>query len=139
MHRNTTALALAILVMLPRCLQVVMHIQIIQTYLAQWKGLREKLIVAQESFSTIQPVDLTPLIQEHQLTLREGNKQNTISEIENIVSKRTSGRFTITGPNGAGKSSLLLKLKSMNASAVYLPAQYNGPENSDHRLSLYLM
>jgi hypothetical protein len=48
--------------------------QIIQTYLAQWKGLQEKLIVAQESFSTVEPVDLTPLIQEHQLTLREGNK-----------------------------------------------------------------
>jgi ABC-type transport system involved in cytochrome bd biosynthesis fused ATPase/permease subunit len=124
MHQNATTLALAILVMLPRCLQVVMHIQIIQTYLAQWKGLQEKLIVTQESFSAVEPVDLTPLIQEHQITLKEGSKQHTISEIENIASKRTSGRFTITGPNGAGKSSLLLKLKSMNASAVYLPAQH---------------
>lgn len=124
-YRETAGFVLAILVMLPRCLQIVMHIQIIQTYLAEWKSLREKLVVTQESLSIPQPIDLQPWIQLDQMILKKDNQFQSIRDIEDLLKTNKSGRFTITGPNGVGKSTLLIKLKSIfDTSAIYLPAHH---------------
>lgn len=116
---------LAILVMLPRSLQIVMHIQIIQTYFAQWKNLHEKLLVTQESFLPPQPIDLSPFINQNNIFVAAGNGYVSAENLESQLNNSSSGRFTITGQNGAGKSSLLLKLKNkFGLSAVYLPAHH---------------
>ncbi len=125
MNRETPGFVLAVLVMLPRSLQIVMHIQIIQTYVAQWKNLREKLIVTSESVVEPQPIDLSRLIQQDNVCIRMGNQNYSSQEVENLLNKNRSGRVTITGPNGAGKSCLLLKLKNkFSLSATYIPAHH---------------
>lgn len=124
-HRDNAGFVLAILVMLPRSLQTVMHIQIIQTYVAQWKNLREKLVVTHESVLEPQAIDLTPWIQKNGLNIRMENQQYSAQDMEALIEKKSSGRFTITGPNGVGKSSLLLQLKNkFNSSATYIPAHH---------------
>lgn len=125
MNQENAGFVLAILVMLPRSLQIVMHIQIIQTYVAQWKNLQEKLKVTSESILEPQPIDLSALIQQDNVYVRMGNQNYPSRDIEDLLSKHRSGRFTITGSNGAGKSSLLLKLKNkFSVSATYLPAHH---------------
>lgn len=125
MHQESAGFVLAILVMLPRSLQIVMHIQIIQTYLAQWKRLEERLAVTYESVAEPKPIDLSHLIQENGINIKMNNTAYPSGEIENLLDKHKTGRFTITGENGVGKSSLLLKLKNkFRFSAAYLPAQH---------------
>lgn len=124
-HRETAGFVLAILVMLPRSLQIVMHIQIIQTYLAQWKRLEERLTITHESVLEPKPNDLSHLIQENNITIKMNNTVYSAREIEHLLDHHKAGRFTITGENGTGKSILLLKLKNkFRFSAIYLPAQH---------------
>lgn len=125
MNQENAGFVLAILVMLPRSLQIVMHIQIIQTYLAQWKRLEERLVVTCESILEPKPIDLSQLIQESGISIKMGNTAYSSGEIEDLLDKYKAGRFTITGENGVGKSSLLLKLKNkFRFSAAYLPAHH---------------
>lgn len=124
-YQNISGFVLAILVMLPRSLQIVMHIQIIQSYLAQWKNLKEKLRVTDETLSDVSVLDLSPLIQSNSISIKMNHESIESKELENTLFKIKSGRVTITGPNGVGKSCLLLKLKSkLNSRAAYLPAQH---------------
>jgi ABC-type transport system involved in cytochrome bd biosynthesis fused ATPase/permease subunit len=125
MHQATPGFVLAILVMLPRSLQIVMHIQIVQSYLAQWKRLEERLAVTYESVIEPKSIDLNPLIQKNGISIKLNNNAYPFEEIENLLHNHKTGRFTITGENGIGKSSLLLKLKDkFLLSAAYLPAQH---------------
>lgn len=124
-NQDTPPFILGILVMLPRSLQIVMHIQIIQTYIAQWKDLQEKLAVTYESLIEPQQIDLRPLIQHDRICIRLKDRNYSSRDIERLLVKNRSGRFTITGPNGAGKSNLLLELKNkFGLSAIYLPAHH---------------
>ncbi|MFV0340707.1 MAG: hypothetical protein ACK5MA_08820 [Parachlamydiaceae bacterium] len=125
MNQNDVGFVLAILVMLPRSLQIVMHIQIIQIYLAQWTQLKERLKITHESILEPSPIDLNHLIQENKINVEVNNKIHSLLEIENMLNKHTTGRFTITGENGVGKSSLLLKLNNKYpCSSTYLPAHH---------------
>lgn len=124
-YRNDVGFVLAILVMLPRCLQIVMHIQIIQTYVAKWKNLKEKLKVTQESLLKPDPINLNPFIQNTKICVLSDNKKHPIQDIEHLINERRNGRFTIIGPNASGKSSFLLNLKSrLKTVSIYLPAQH---------------
>jgi len=117
--------ALAILVMMPRSLQTVMHMQIVQSYLARWKNLREKLVVTMESVLYLSPLDLNDFINKDLVNITFQNEKYKYQELEKLLEKFSFGRFTITGPNGVGKSSLLLELKEKyKTSAAYLPAQH---------------
>jgi ABC-type transport system involved in cytochrome bd biosynthesis fused ATPase/permease subunit len=123
-HQKNTAFALAMLVMLPRSLQTVMHIQIIQSYFASWKNLQEKLAVTSESLAKPQPMDLSSYITPEVILVTE-SRDATIFDIETHLESSSRGRFTITGQNGSGKSSLLLNLKNkFGLSAIYIPAQH---------------
>lgn len=124
-HQKNTAFALAMLVMLPRSLQTVMHIQIIQSYFASWKNLQEKLAVTNESLSKPQPLDLNSYINREDIVATKECQRSTIVDFENRLENSFYGRFTITGQNGSGKSNLLLNLKNkFGLSALYLPAQH---------------
>ncbi len=121
-HQNNTAFALAMLVMLPRSLQTVMHIQIIQSYYANWKNLQEKLAVTNKSLSPPESIDLGRYI-DYEDILAKGSQG--VVNIEECLANSSAGRFTITGQNGSGKSSLLLNLKNKyGLTAFYLPAQH---------------
>lgn len=123
MHQNNTAFALAMLVMLPRSLQTVMHIQIIQSYFANWKTLQEKLAVTNKSLSIPDSLDLSAYIKPESIQVKE--LQGSIDHIEAHLNSSTCGRYTITGQNGSGKSCLMLNLKNkFGLSALYLPAQH---------------
>ncbi len=125
LYQATPGFVLAILVMLPRSLQIVMHIQIVQSYLAEWKRLEERLAVTYESIIEPKSMDLSHLIQKNGISIKLDNKAYPFEEIENLLENHKTGRFTITGENGIGKSSLLLKLKDrFHLSATYLPAQH---------------
>ncbi len=125
LNQENAGFVLAILVMLPRSLQIVMHIQIIQNYVAQWKTIREKLVVTNESLLTPESIDLSSLIQDDNILIKSGEQNHSVREIDNLITNNKTGRFTITGPNGTGKSSLLLKLKNkFSLSATYLPAHH---------------
>ncbi|MFZ0565028.1 MAG: hypothetical protein WAM28_02405 [Chlamydiales bacterium] len=135
LNRNSPGFVLAILVMLPRCLQVVMHIQVIQTYFAQWKRLREKLKVTLESVTKPQRLDLSKLINHDDIRIVFKDKCYSSREIEKQLENMITGRFTVLGENGVGKSTLLLMLKhKFNQSAIYCPAQHHLmlPENQTH-------
>ena len=93
-NRETAGFVLAILVMLPRSLQIVMHIQIVQTYVAQWKDLREKLAVTYESLLVPEPIDLSPLIQKDGICIKIGNQYYSCREIDNLLDNiRENGRM----------------------------------------------
>ncbi len=116
-------IAMAVLVMLPRSLQIVMHIQICQKYFAQWKNLKEKLSVAEESLIEPSPVDLVPFISIDKIKMN--NNPVKISDLTGLIKELDSGRITISGENGTGKSNLMLTLKeSLGTLAVYLPAHH---------------
>lgn len=124
-NRYNAAVVLAILVMLPRSLQIVMHIQIIQRYAAQWKNLRAKLVITEKSFSQLQKINLDPYIKKNEISILINNTKQNFSSLDNFLIQNKTGRITIVGKNGSGKSSLLLKLKDrLNTSAIYLPAHH---------------
>lgn len=123
MHQENTGFALAMLVMLPRSLQTVMHIQIIQSYFANWKNLKEKLSVTSKSLSPPDSLDLSDYIKPHSIQVKD--LLGSIKDIEDHLKNSDCGRYTITGQNGSGKSCLLLNLKNkLGLSALYLPAQH---------------
>ncbi|MGA8164278.1 MAG: hypothetical protein WB791_04535 [Waddliaceae bacterium] len=135
LNRNSPGFVLAILVMLPRCLQIVMHIQVIQTYFAQWKRLREKLNVTLESVTKPQRLDLSKLINHDNIRIISKDACYSSREIDKQLENTIAGRFTISGENGVGKSTLLLMLKhKFNQLAIYCPAQHHLllPENQSH-------
>lgn len=124
-HRADMGFTLAIVVMLPRSLQIVMHLQIIQGYWARWKNLRERLRIVDESTTTPSSFDIKPFIQFDRVTLRLSHDASSVVPLESIGSL-SSGRLTLIGENGAGKSTLLLYLKERHGTqATYLPAQHH--------------
>jgi ABC-type bacteriocin/lantibiotic exporter with double-glycine peptidase domain len=125
LNQDKPGFVIAILVMLPRSLQIVAHIQIIQHYVAQLKNLNEKLSVTLESVNKPTPIDLSHLIKHDDVSIKLGNQQYRCKDISDLLDRHKCGRFTITGPNGAGKSTLLLEIKNkLNLSATYLPAKH---------------
>ncbi len=125
MNQKHASFVLAILVMLPRSLQIVMHIQIVQTYVARWKALSEKLSVTSESLIKPPSYDLSSFVQKNNISIKMGEQTFSTNDIDQFLVQGKVGRYTITGPNGAGKSSLLLNIKNkLSTSATYLPAQH---------------
>ncbi len=132
-YQASTSFVLAIFVMLPRSLQIVMHIQIIQSYIARWKNIREKLAIAYDSLIPLQSLDLSDFIQSDAMRVSLDKQNYPVSEIESFLVAKKKGRMTITGPNGVGKSSLLLVFEEQIQLFGYLsssPASANGARSS---------
>jgi len=129
-HRADSAILIGLLVTLPRSLQIVMHIQIVQSYWAQWKGLKEKLGVVEAGTHAPEEACLDAFILGEKIEvvgagLMAGADPRQ-SALRDLASQSgAKGRITVSGPNGSGKSTLLLSLKAeLGNRAVYLPAQH---------------
>jgi len=127
-YQNQLALVTSLLVMLPRCMQIVMHLQIIQSYWTQWKQLKQKLIQTEQ---TILPVneDAKPLtdsfIKYEQIKLFTEEKTLETHQLMKWIHTHPTGRLTISGVNGSGKSSLLVKLKeALGEKSIYIPSSH---------------
>lgn len=128
-NKTNIALVTTLLVMLPRCMQIVMHLQIIQTYWTQWKQLQQKLAQTEKTILPLhsgeKPI-IDHFIDLEKIKIRSNTevieKNNLIEWIEN----NRSGRITITGENGAGKSSLLIKIKEIfGEKSIYIPSHHH--------------
>lgn len=123
-YRSDTAFAVALIVMLPRSLQTTMHLQIVQGYWAQWKALRQKLELVDQSFSEPEEISLRAFVKLDKISIREAGSNGKAISMENLLFSQT-GRFVIRGENGAGKSTLLLVLKdAFEEDGIYLPAHH---------------
>lgn len=121
-NRNDRALVVALLVMLPRSLQIVMHIQVIQNYLAQWKTLREKLVITEKTLTVPAPLELSGFVQKERIRIQSSTART--EELDRILGNGI-GRYTVVGPNGAGKSAFLLELKArLGDRATYIPSHH---------------
>lgn len=140
---NITAV-IGLFAMLPRSLQINMHVQIIQSYWAGWQRLRERLNVASEcveKFPNSNPSDFIDAsaiqIVGHSLsthspaihTSGDLSAHQSVAISPNDLTRRVadyrSGRLTVRGKNGAGKSVLLSLIKdSLGDAAFYLPAHH---------------
>ncbi len=110
---------IALLVMLPRSMQIVMHIQVIQSYWAHWKFLLQKIECTEKTCVPASRFSLSDYINYQDINI-------TPSASEDELKMAKNGRFTIYGKNGAGKSSFLLSLKdSLGDDAIYIPAQHS--------------
>ncbi|MBM3383384.1 MAG: ABC transporter ATP-binding protein [Betaproteobacteria bacterium] len=123
---NITAV-IALFAMLPRTLQINMHVQIVHSYWAGWQRLRERLNAAAQCLAPFPEASALELMQPEKIQISEklnSNPWQTEELIKNIASLHC-GRLTIRGANGAGKSVLLSLLKNTLAEkAFYLPAQH---------------
>lgn len=140
-NQSNVALISSLLVMFPRCLQIVMHMQIIQSYWTQWKHLSQKV---EQTEATIKPLALmsdnaNKYIQHQQIEVISNQKLILSSELQEQIKQNPSGRYTIMGNNGVGKSSLLIDLKAkLDEEALFIPTQNQLDINDDfnsHSLS----
>lgn len=140
---NITAV-IGLFAMLPRSLQINMHVQIIHSYWAGWQRLRERLNVASEcveKFPNSNPSDFIDAsaiqIVSHSLSTHSSvihpsgdpSSHKSVSINPNDLIRRVadfrSGRLTVRGKNGAGKSVLLSLIKdSLGDTAFLLPAHH---------------
>ncbi|MGE5086192.1 MAG: hypothetical protein ACM3MG_07795 [Bacillota bacterium] len=114
-----------LLVMLPRSMQIVMHIQVIQSYWAHWKYLLQRLDLTEKTFEPIKSENLDQFISTDKIQITGAEKTWSMDQLD-VVLAQSSGRFVITGENGAGKSTLLLKMKQqLSEDGLYIPAHHN--------------
>ncbi|XGC80101.1 hypothetical protein ACES2L_12265 [Bdellovibrio bacteriovorus] len=121
--KNDLSKVIALLIMLPRSMQIVFHIQIIQSYWAHWKYLLQRLKMTEATYSSVDAEDLDKYINKAKIQIV--SNVSTVSTTEDILLHST-GRFTVTGENGAGKSTLLLKLKDkIGTKGFYIPSHHH--------------
>jgi hypothetical protein len=145
LNKNNLAAVLALFAMLPRTMQINMHVQIIQSYWAGWQRLRERLTLASECLSTfpesrglglISPAAIhiagRSLVSKNPDSTVEAAEKDTgsvnnfkVDDLFQQVENLKSGRLTVRGENGSGKSVLLSLIKERLAQrAFYLPAHH---------------
>ncbi|MFM6928819.1 MAG: hypothetical protein ACKOX6_10150 [Bdellovibrio sp.] len=114
-----------LLVMLPRSMQIVMHIQVIQSYWAHWKYLLQRLALTEKTFEPIKDENLDQFISADKIQINDVEKNWPVSQLDSVLA-HSNGRFVITGENGVGKSTLLLKMKKrLSDEGLYIPAHHN--------------
>lgn len=110
----------AILVTLPRQVQIIQTFQSIIAQLNERPSILAKLLLLQRSIPSADVSRVTDRIEYNKLRVN-GDKLPSLSPLEELINSGF-GRYTITGENGAGKSSLLLVLKHRIEESFYLPA-----------------
>jgi hypothetical protein len=128
LHQNQTATVLGLFAMLPRTMQINMHVQIIHSYWAGWQRLRERLHLASECVSEFPDTRASHWMNAKaiRITGHSTDKVLTPAELLERATHLPSGRLTVRGENGAGKSVLLSLLKEqLSEKAFYLPAHHS--------------
>jgi ABC-type bacteriocin/lantibiotic exporter with double-glycine peptidase domain len=128
LNQNNITAVIALFAMLPRTLQINMHVQIVHSYWAGWQRLRERLIAASHCVTPFPEAAPLELMQHEKIQIIEksNSKHWKTDELIKNITTLNCGRLTIRGANGAGKSVLLSLLKSnMAEKAFYLPAQHD--------------
>jgi len=143
LNQGNLAVILALFAMLPRTMQINMHVQIIHSYWAGWQRLRERLSLASQCVSAFPPSQGALLINaeaiqiigrsliqggtdcsENKASSTEGFKVK-VDDLASQVESFHAGRLTVRGENGAGKSVLLSLIKErLGERAFYLPAHH---------------
>lgn len=124
-HLKNPVALVGLLVMLPRSMQIVMHLQIVQSYWAQWKHLKQKLNIVKETILRKTPIDLKTFINEDKIHFKNGPRPIKPQDLDQIIAEMQPGRITIGGDNGAGKSTLLMKIKTASGlQSIYIPAHH---------------
>lgn len=143
LNQHNLSIVLALFAMLPRTMQINMHVQIIHSYWAGWQRLRERLNLASQCVSEFPAPQATQFINSAAIQVvgrslvqspseRPSSESGTHSvttlkpdEVVEKVNSLQSGRITVRGENGAGKSVLLSLIKErLGECAFYLPAQH---------------
>lgn len=128
MNQQNVAVVIGLFAMLPRTMQIVMHLQVVQSYWAGWQRTRERLTIASGCLSPFPEQDSTTLIKSNKIEVfsHTDSQQISIPELLNQQSSANKGRYTVRGENGAGKSVLMSQLKNKFAEAAfYLPAHHS--------------
>jgi hypothetical protein len=138
-HQTETAFIVSLVVMLPRSLQTVAHIQVVQAFLAQWESLKQQLLLIDSTVADLELVDLSAFINDKSLSTNSGSgsvgllfdSAGQLNQSLGATDWPTKGRLTVCGPNGSGKTSMLLKIKKdMPVLSTLIPAH--------HQLDLHL-
>lgn len=124
MNQHQISKVTALLIMLPRSMQIVMHIQVIQSYWAHWKYLLQRLEITEKSTLQAPIQNIDQFINSNKIQLTSEEKTISFDELISSI-KSGSGRVTITGENGSGKSTLLLIIKNiLKDEGLFIPAQH---------------
>jgi ABC-type multidrug transport system fused ATPase/permease subunit len=119
-HPAQTDLIAAMLITLPRQLQVLLYFRAFFNQIAYGRMFGSRFKTAY-NHSTLVDADLSSRIRYDKFLINGRTYPDFKSLIEDL-NARTCGRVLISGENGAGKSSLLLLLNSQLENSFYLPA-----------------
>lgn len=128
-YKNTAnwAILAALVVTLPRQIQILQNIFTFFSQLMQWSGVYAKLKGLLLSLNTTSYNSEKALerIQWDKITLAHNDGTHKIGSVDDILAILIDqkGRFTLQGENGTGKSTLLCLLKTkLKENAFYLPS-----------------
>ena len=126
---NPTAFA-ALLVSLPRQLQVIQNIFAFFGLTLSWEGLRAQLKELEEILGISQTSrDLEEFVKLDEISVTNGGGKisvSKVSQLKGFLDQKDNGRFTLRGKNGAGKSTLLSILaEHTGESSFFLPSHFS--------------
>lgn len=124
-HNNYGALA-ALIVTLPRQIQIIQNIFAVFSHAVAWTGIKTKLagLAASLDLPSQQEAIDSKITWQH-LSFNEESALPHFDSIDSLlkhIDTKKSGRITLRGPNGAGKSVLLSLIKErMGERAIFIP------------------
>lgn len=119
-HHAQTDLIAAMLITLPRQLQVLLYFRAFFVEITYGRMFGARFQTAYDQTDLVD-ADFAERI-DHRRFRIDGQSYANLDSLIKELKSRTSGRVLISGENGAGKSSLLLLLNSHLENSFYLPA-----------------
>ncbi len=116
---------IALVVTLPRQVQVIQMLQASVDVFLQFKSYQSKLASLDSSLDSLNDNFILNKVDFKRITL-DGNPINNFENIANKLKKGEIKRSVIRGHNGVGKSVLLMYIKHRYPNAYYLPANPEG-------------
>jgi len=138
-NQNEPPLIAALLITLPRQLQIVQNIfAFFNTYLS-WIGVASQLNELGRVIEIGQsPKDLSAFVQLEHIVVSSGTDQRKFASIPEVfahISAHEYGRLTLRGKNGSGKSTLLsLLAEKTGESSFFLPSNFTDLAFADENL-----
>lgn len=137
-NKDNSVLLAALVVTLPRQIQVLQNMHSLASYAFHWHGVKTKLINLMGSIKDIQWKNNEGIISDRiiwgEISINANNceeKAESMDELLHLVQKNTKGRITIRGKNGSGKSTVVSLIKQiLSEKAFYFPVNSNLVFNS---------